>query len=99
MKLPKRINISGHFYSIKRVKPDAIPGAVGVCQWPERQILLSTEIDGQMLFTTLLHEIRHAWQFESGFTQILHPQSLEVDADSFASLITSIFTVKFKVQR
>lgn len=98
MKIPKRLNIHGHWYSIRIVKQDSmhLPGQCGSCEYPKREILLSAESDKEMMMLTLLHEIRHAFQFESGLSQVLGTQAMEMDADGFVSLVTSLFDIKFK---
>lgn len=100
MKLPKSVNVCGYQYSIKTVKPSELPdGVIGLCNGTKKTILLSKEMKGELLVRTVLHEIRHAYQFESGSSQILTGQAMEIDAEGFAALVYSIFDVKFKARK
>jgi hypothetical protein len=99
---PKSVNILGHIYKVEYVAPEklrlgrqsdqTIVGnfGLGECEWPSRVIRLNKTMGKGMMHTTLLHEIRHGFQFESGFTQVLSTQTLEIDADSFVSLVLSM---------
>lgn len=92
----------GHVYKVLYVAPEklrlgrqsdqTIVGnyGLGECEWPSRIIRLNKTIGEGMMHTTLLHEIRHGFHFENGFTQILNEQTLEIDADSFVSLVLSL---------
>lgn len=91
MKIKKSVNILGHEYKIKMVEQKALPEpAVGMCKFPERVILLSKELTGELLKLVFWHECRHAYHFENGDTQILHPQVQEKDCEQFASFISSL---------
>ena len=99
---PKSVNIMGHKYKVEYVTPEnlklgqplkqSIMGnfGLGECEWPTRIIRLNKTMSSDMVYTTLLHEIRHGFHFESGFTQVLNAQTLEIDADSFVSLALSL---------
>jgi hypothetical protein len=101
-KLPKEVNVMGHDYAIKLVAPEKMQygkqkqamilssGAVGECEYPTRIIRLSTLVTGALLYYTLLHEIRHAYQFEAGWTQVLGSQAMELDCEQFTSLVVSL---------
>lgn len=91
MKLKSSVNILGHDYKVKRVNQTTLPeNAIGLCKFPQREILLSKDLKGELLFLVFLHECRHAYHWESGDTQILHPQVQEKDCESFASFVSSL---------
>jgi len=87
----KIINILGHDYKVTKVPQKRLgEGVIGLCIFESKQILLLNSLTGELLYRTLLHELRHAFQYESGFTQLLHPQSQEIDCEQFASFIVSL---------
>jgi hypothetical protein len=87
----KSVNVLGHDYKITRVSSAKLPINVSaICKLPEREILLDSELKGTMLELVLLHELRHAYHFESGDTQILDHQAQEKDCEQFASFVTSL---------
>lgn len=105
MKKPSSVNIMGNAYKILYVVPEKLRYGrmkmdfntmltgnygLGECEWPTRTIRLNKQLKGDMLSTTLLHEIKHGQQFELGLTQVLNGHSMEIDADSFVSLIVSL---------
>jgi hypothetical protein len=65
-------------------------GAWGMCKFPDRLIVLSKELKGELLHLVFWHECRHAYHFENGDTQILHPQVQEKDCEQFASFVSSL---------
>lgn len=71
-------------------------GEIGSAIYPTRIIKIDNTLSGELLTLTILHELRHAYQFETGLMQILGPQARELDADGFASFLTSIFHLSFK---
>ncbi len=102
MKIPKSVNIMGHEYKIEMVKPSqfrmgkagdvqiASNGQMGECEYPTRVIRLSKAYEGKLLYFTLLHEIRHGYQFEMGYPQLMHGQVMELDCESFVSFVMSL---------
>ena len=91
MKIPKSINILGHDYKVVWVEPKKMEQNVaGTCSFPDRAIRLSKDLKGEMLWLVFLHECRHAFHYESGHTQIIHPQVQELDCESFASFVSSL---------
>lgn len=92
MKRPKSVNILGHEWKIKYVDEKKLPPrSWGMCTYPDRTIhILNKKMCKTMFSVTLLHECRHAWQFESGFSNILDNQAMEIDADSYASFSLSL---------
>jgi len=91
MKIKKSVNILGHEYKVKIVDSKYLPdNTVGLCRFPDRIILLSKDLKGEMLQLVFWHECRHAYHFENGDTQILHPQVQEKDCEQFASFVSSL---------
>ena len=91
-KVLKSINILGHKWTIDYVDEEKLPpGAAGLCIFQDRKIfILKNGMNAMITRMTLLHEARHAMQFESGLTNVLDNQALEMDADGFASFVMSI---------
>jgi hypothetical protein len=88
MKIRRSVNILGHDYKVKR---EPLGGNVaGVTRFPERTIALEKTLKGETLTLTFLHEIWHAYQYENGDMQIMHPQVQEKSCDQFASFIISL---------
>lgn len=98
MRIPKSVNVLGHIYKIKIIEETGmhVLGHMGECDYGLREIRIIKNLSEEVSFQVLLHEIRHAYQFESGFAQILDAQAMELDADGFVSLITSLFDLKWK---
>jgi hypothetical protein len=105
MKLKKAYNVMGQWYKVVlvdtkgmragRVKKSNVQllanGSLGECEFPTRVIRLNKElIDGKLLEYTLRHELRHAYQFEMGWPQIMGAQLLEIDCESFVSFVGSM---------
>lgn len=91
MKIKNKINILGHDYKVAIVDQSKLPeNAVGLTRFPDRLILLSKDLKGEMLKLVFWHECRHAYHFENGDTQILHPQVQEKDCEQFASFVSSL---------
>ena len=90
-KAMKSINILGHSWSVEYVTESKLPhGASGICIFNNRSILILKDMTSMIAKLTLLHELRHAMQFECGLTNVLDNQALEMDADSFASFVMSL---------
>ena len=104
MKIPKSVNINGHNYKVIITTSDKFlsgkhkighveilsSGAMGECEFPTRIIRLNKEIKGDLLYYTFLHEIRHGFQFEMGWPQLLSPQVMEIDCETFVSFAMSL---------
>lgn len=91
MKRKNSVNIHGHVWKIRYVKPKQMSsGAWGQAVYPDREIRILNTLKGEMLKLTLWHECRHAFQFESGLAQILGGQAMELDAEGFASFVSSL---------
>jgi hypothetical protein len=91
MKVPKSVNILGHVYQVKRTPQKKLPeNTYGLCEFPTRVIKIANELHGELAWLIFLHECRHAYHWEFGFTQIMHPQVQELDCESFASFVLSL---------
>ena len=93
MRIPKVVNILGHDYKVIWVDPSKLlAGRIAECEFPTRVIRMSLEIKSSkyMAWICFLHETKHAQQYESGLSQILDSQAMELDAESFVSFITSL---------
>lgn len=76
MKLPSSIRLHGHAWKIRVVDQahlDKVAGeygeeneVVGYCTWAERAIYLSAELAGDLLLSTLIHEVIHAVSYTTG---------------------------------
>jgi len=62
MKLPKKIKIANHVYTIEEWEPDLAlaTGCFGLCQNNELNIKISTDYSQSQIKETLLHEVLHA---------------------------------------
>jgi len=89
VKIPKAVNILGHNYKIIMTE-DLKQNEAGVTLFPQRIIKLHRKLKGDMLWLTFLHEIKHAYDFENGDTQLFHAQVQEKQCEQFASFITSL---------
>ena len=97
MRIPRTINIHGHIWIVEPVSRVILgKGQDGMCYPVTRTIHYYQGLRNQARVATVLHEIRHAYQFESGFTQILDSQAMELDAEGFVGLVLSLLIIKFK---
>lgn len=94
----------GHDYKVEIVPPEKFragkvnkagiqilnSGILGECEFPTRIIRLNQELDGKLMLYTLVHELRHGFQFELGWPQIMSQQMLEIDCESSVSFIFSM---------
>lgn len=95
--IPKSVQILNHKYSIKLAKHLARDqGIEGVCNGNTKAILIDADLDKNETLECLMHEIIHAYQFESGFSQVLDRQAQELLAEGFASFICAILKIQFK---
>lgn len=93
LKKIKSINVLGHDYQIRLVDEiKQAPEAGGLCSHPDRIIYISKDclISKEQSLLYLLHELRHAYQFESGTFQVLGRAGAELDAEGFTSFILSL---------
>lgn len=88
-KLPKSVNICGHVFPIKQVR-ELSKNVAAEFDPVAEEIRIAVDQPIKEKWRSLLHEIRHAHQYEMGLMQVLHAQALEIDCDSFASLILSL---------
>jgi hypothetical protein len=87
----KRIPISSANYKIEII-PDLAEttGHAGECHMLEYIIRIDGTLEGREFFKTLCHEIRHAHHHETGMSEILDHQAMEMDCQSFATLLWSL---------
>lgn len=103
MRIPKTVNISGHEYSVKIVSGGQFVGAtqkrslqilsngtMGECEFPTRVIRINKAVTGPLRYMVFLHEVRHGYQFENGWAQLMGPQAMELDCEQFVSFILSL---------
>jgi hypothetical protein len=92
VKLPKSVNVLGHDYSVTIVDQKKLPSpsTSAICRYPQREIWICKDLGKELRWLNFLHELRHAFQFEAGLTQILTAQMCEVDCEQFASFIQSL---------
>lgn len=93
--IPKKVNVLGHDYQVVIIDQDKFltqDGRVGECEYPVRIIRISSDLmsNKEYAWLVFLHELRHAYQYECGDSQILQSQQIEKDADTFASFISSL---------
>ena len=106
MIIPKRIYIGANEWTIQILKRIAFtkfavshgfsPYTVGLCDSKDRVISLADGYSPDETLHTLLHEIKHAHQHESGLSQLISNDVMEMDAQGFASLVSGLFEIKFK---
>jgi len=90
MKLPKSVQILNSTYKIKLDKSVRDRNRCGECDLFDKEISLDPDLKGNSLAQTLMHEIIHAYQFESGIMQFMEIQACEMMAESLANLILSL---------
>lgn len=94
MRTPKWVPVLNYPYHIKYFEtPQDLDGA---CCPKSRLIYLDKRIKDQLLDETLLHEIIHAWQFESGISEVTSEEILEVSCAQLSKFLLSIFSIEFK---
>jgi len=97
LKLYKKINVNQSKYSIFKAKGLlSANGIYGHCDRDKKVIVIDESLKGEDFNLTLLHEIRHAFQFEYGFSQILSPDTMELDAELSANFMNTVFQWKLK---
>lgn len=95
--IPRKFPVLGMVYQVKHVKGFTNKtGLGGLCDASARVITLDSTLTGDELIDTFIHEIVHAFQFESGLAEILDRQALEMNAQSLRAFLRSTFTLKFK---
>lgn len=91
MKIPKSVNVLGHVYPVQIVTEKSLGGEIaGITLFPQRVIKLNKQLVGELRWLTFLHELKHAYDFENGDTQIFDAQAAEKSCESFASFIRSL---------
>ena len=91
MKVPKTLQIGGHAWTIRLVKQSEMEHEhAGECHFEKNEIRILKDLTKEQIQRVLLHEIRHAHQWETGMTQVLQAQTMEMDSESFVSLVLSL---------
>ncbi len=94
---PKKINVLGHTYRIiEKPKMSESAGHDGLCDATNKIIYLDKGLHKEDKLRVLMHEIMHAYQFESGFCDVLDRQAQELLAEGMAGFLSSILVVKFR---
>ena len=97
MKLPKRIPIGSVMYELRYAKKGELPSDIlGRCFPRLKRIIIAPGRPRPEMFHTLTHELKHALQIETGLSQVLDGQAMEMDAEATANLFTSLFNLSFK---
>ncbi len=90
-RLPKEILILGETYRLKRVKgllaSEQLEGYVSPHEY---LIVVDASLGGRVLERVLLHEIAHAYAFESGLHEILSSQAIEQFCQTISALISQL---------
>lgn len=63
MKLPSKLKIGGHIYTVKLVDPDDIQKDCGECAVDKLEIKIKRNMPQTMQEETLIHEAIHAMNF------------------------------------
>jgi len=94
MKIPKKIVVLGETWKITR---SVIP-EMGLCDFENKVIHLSTALTGKDLRATLFHEISHCIMFRVGLFQTsLSPDMHEIICDAIGTVFDEIiYSVSFK---
>ena len=91
MKIPPQIDILGQTYKIQ-VKEDAtIEGKPvdGYCDFANYLIVIRKSRNKQYMHRTYLHEIAHAYAYESGLYEILTAETQEMFAQTLSGFLKS----------
>lgn len=90
-KIPKVVNVLGHEYTVELVPASSLGrNTAGLTTYPARKIELDESYTGELVWLVFLHELKHAYDYECGLTQIFTPRELEKECDAFASFISSL---------
>jgi hypothetical protein len=91
-------NIMGETYRL--IDPKDLPEqALGEADLTNKTIKIREDLSSKEWLETLLHELIHAKDYESGLHQTLDRTGLEVNADTTAKVILANFDLKLKRRR
>lgn len=90
-----KLNVLGEIYAVKR-EPIEKQGLMGLCDPNTKTITIAKELVGEEYWSTLIHEMVHARDFELGFDQVLSAQAMEVNAETMAKVLMKNFALRFK---
>jgi len=96
MKLPKYIKIKGQKYKIIYNKNLSKESIYGDTDMDYKIIRICNSLEGEKLLTTLIHEIGHAIQFETGISQAISVGLQEIICENFSTVFNDIFKIRFK---
>lgn len=96
MRLPRSINVMGKEYKI--IKDPTIEEC-GFLLEDAGTITINTSYPDDEILNTLVHELGHALFRRCGFNQGIQDQLEEAIVQSYANMITEIFTLKLKPKK
>lgn len=100
LKIPKKINIFGRIHKVSTCKNLFLPNGIMVRGYFESVnaiIKLEEDQTPQEMIQTLLHEMGHALINRISIDQSgMPPEVEEIIVDAYATMISEIFTLKFK---
>jgi len=67
---------------------------MGTCDRKSKEITLSNDLDKQTFMPTLLHEVVHAFLWESGMSQFLSVESEEMISEMLPRVLLKNFKVR-----
>lgn len=98
IKIPKSIFVAGVEYKFV-IEKDLTKDRhfLAYCDVRKKEIAVDADhLKDADCFHTLLHEIKHAHQAEYGLNQAVSHELREIDAETTATMLLSIFDIKFK---
>jgi hypothetical protein len=100
VKVPKIIDVLGVKYKVivtekvNAYHPDRSTGAL--FDSTNKIIYLEPKTKPSEFWMNFLHELKHAHQWESGLFQAMSDDAMEVDAETTARMLTTLFHLRFK---
>lgn len=91
-KFPTMINLLGRKWKIKQVQSLVMEDKIllGLCDWENKIIFLSKNQSDDEKFSTLVHEVAHAWLIFCGLDQKMSESEVEVNCQLIAALVEDI---------
>lgn len=94
----KKFLVLGTVYRHIRSK-DLPSGVMGYCDGDSKIIATCASLKGIQLLATVLHELDHATNFESGVVQTMDRTQLEVMAETKSRVMMDNFSLRPKASR
>lgn len=91
--VPKLLDIKGETY---KITPAPMMLHMGECCPITKTIRFDSSIKGDMLKSTILHEVGHALLFEISLGQAISIELHEIIVDNYANYLTKVLDFKFK---